>query len=111
MHEESIRAGRLHRHMSFNQKVWSLCARVPRGQVTTYGRIARRLGTDGSRAVGNVLNRNPYAPWVPCHRVVGAAGSLTGFAGGHEKKAKLLEAEGVAVVRGKVDLDEHLYIP
>ena len=58
-----------------------------------------------------MAHRNPYAPLVPCHRVVGADGSLTGFAGGLEKKAKLLEAEGVAVVRGKVDLAEHLYTP
>ena len=62
--------------MTFNEKVWALTAQVPKGQVTTYGEIARRLKTKGFRAVGNALNKNPYSPTVPCHRVVGSDGAL-----------------------------------
>ena len=100
--EREIKAGRIVPGMSFNQKVWALTARVPAGKVTTYGQIAEALGTKGYRAVGNALNRNPYAPAVPCHRVVGGDGSLTGFAGGLEKKRRLLAAEGVDCAGGKV---------
>ena len=100
--ERQILAGRICRGMSFQQKVWAITARVPAGRVTTYGRIARALGTRAYRAVGRALNRNPYAPAVPCHRVVGSDGSLRGFAGGLEKKQRLLEAEGVVVTAGRV---------
>lgn len=94
---QSILTGRLHRSMSFAQKVYALCARVPAGRVTTYGAIAAALGKPhAARAVGQALNRNPYAPAVPCHRVVGADGRLTGFAGGLRKKRHMLAAEGVA---------------
>ena len=102
-YERHIKAGRILPGMTFNQKVWALTARVPAGKVTTYGRIAEALGTKAYRAVGNALNRNPYAPAVPCHRVVGGNGSLTGFAGGLEKKRRLLAAEGVDCSGGKVD--------
>lgn len=101
---DAILAGRIVDGMSFNQKVWALCARIPRGKVTTYGAIAHALGCGGPRAVGNALNRNPYAPQVPCHRVVGSTGKLTGFAGGLDKKAELLRAEGVMVRNDRVDV-------
>lgn len=104
MLEQQIKSGRLTPQMSFNQKVWALCARIPRGKVATYGDIARALNCRGARAVGNALNRNPYAPEVPCHRVVGSDGRLTGFAGGLEKKTALLIAEGVAVSGDRVDI-------
>jgi methylated-DNA-[protein]-cysteine S-methyltransferase len=100
--EDDILAGRIVGGMSFEQQVWAVTARIPRGHVVTYGDIARELGTTAYRAVGRALNRNPYAPRVPCHRVVGSDGSLTGFAGGLEKKRQLLEAEGVACAGGKV---------
>jgi methylated-DNA-[protein]-cysteine S-methyltransferase len=78
--------------------------------VTTYARIAQALGSKGYRAVGNALNRNPYAPAVPCHRVVGSDGSLTGFAGGLEKKRELLRREGLRLrENGKVDLTDALH--
>ena len=94
MREEDIKFGRLHKGMSFNEKVWALCAQVPRGRVTTYSEIARRLGSKGFRAVGNALNKNPYSPDVPCHRVIGANGSLTGYGGGLPTKSWLLSLEG-----------------
>jgi methylated-DNA-[protein]-cysteine S-methyltransferase len=105
----TIKSGRLVPAMTFQEKVWALCARVPRGRVVTYGDIARRLGSRGYRAVGAALHSNPYAPAVPCHRVVGADGSLTGFAGGLEKKRRLLRAEAVAVKRGRVDLSRYRF--
>jgi O-6-methylguanine DNA methyltransferase len=105
MMELRIRGGRMAAGMSFSQKVWAMTARIPPGKIATYGQIARALGQPGAaRAVGGALNRNPYAPQVPCHRVVGADGSLTGFAGGLPTKQRLLAAEGVRVVDGRVDV-------
>src|SRR5256885_11168945 len=100
--EREIKSGKIVPGMNFNQKVWAMTARIPAGQVRTYAWVARELGSKGYRAVGNALNRNPYAPAVPCHRVVGSDGSLTGFAGGLEMKRKLLAREGVPVKGDKV---------
>ena len=102
--EQQIRSGKIVAGMNFNQKVWALTARIPAGRVTTYAEIARKLGSKGYRAVGNALNRNPYAPGVPCHRVVGTSGALTGFAGGLEKKKRMLMEEGVGFVGDRVDV-------
>ena len=105
-HERDIRHGRIVNGMSFNEKVWAMTARIPKGKVVTYADIARALGTTGYRAVGNALNRNPYAPGVPCHRVVGSDGSLTGFASGLEEKRRMLNDEGVRFKGAKVELTE-----
>jgi methylated-DNA-[protein]-cysteine S-methyltransferase len=102
MFEREIKSGTVRKEMSFNQKVWALTSRIPKGQVTTYADIARKLKTRAYRAVGNALNKNPYAPAVPCHRVVGSDGKLTGYAGGLAKKQRLLEREGVVIAEGKV---------
>ncbi|MGB7160180.1 MAG: MGMT family protein [Tepidisphaeraceae bacterium] len=110
MLEKQIRSGKLSPAMSFNQKVWALTARIPRGKVVRYGDIARALKCTAYRAVGNALNKNPYAPGVPCHRVVGSDGSLTGFAGGLEKKREMLKREGVTLRdNGKLDLKDALH--
>jgi len=105
--ETAIHAGKITPQMSFNQKVWALTSRIPKGQVTTYANLAKQLKTRGYRAVGNALNKNPYAPAVPCHRVVGSDGKLTGYAGGLEKKKRMLEQEGIAITDGKV-IPSHL---
>jgi len=105
--EREIKSGRIVPGMNFNQKVWAMTARIPAGQVRTYAWVARELGSKGYRAVGNALNRNPYAPAVPCHRVVGSDGSLTGFAGGLEKKRKMLAREGVEFRNGRVVTPEN----
>jgi methylated-DNA-[protein]-cysteine S-methyltransferase len=102
--EKGVTSGKISKAMSFNQKVWALTARIPAGRVTTYAEIARALGTRGYRAVGNALNRNPYFPKVPCHRVVGSSGALTGFAAGIGKKRSLLQGEGVPMNGARVDL-------
>ena len=103
---EQIKSGKVSPRMNFNQKVWALTARIPRGKVATYADIAKALKTRGFRAVGNALNRNPYAPQVPCHRVVGSNGSLTGFAGGIAAKKRMLEDEGVRFAGDRVDLSQ-----
>ena len=94
---------------SFNEKCYDILRKVPKGKVTTYGEIARALGTKAYRAVGNAMNKNPYAPRVPCYRVVGSNGKMVGFADGVSKKIKMLKAEGVEVVEGKVDLDKYFF--
>ena len=92
------------RMVSFAERVYDVTKKIPRGNVSTYGELARALGTQAYRAVGNALHVNPYAPRVPCHRVVCSDGRLGGFADGVRKKQRLLENEGVAVVCGRVDL-------
>ena len=83
----------------FQQAVWQALLRIPPGETRSYGEIAARLGLpSGGRAVGAANARNPVAIVVPCHRVIGADGSLTGYAGGVEAKRWLLEHErGLAV--------------
>ena len=88
--------------MKFNERVWALTKQIPRGRVSTYKEIALALGTKAHQAVGNALNKNPYAPVVPCHRIVKENGSLGGFAGGCSRKRGLLEVEGIHVKKGKV---------
>ena len=81
----------------FQCRVWEELTKIPYGEVRSYGEIARVLGVPGaSRAVGGACNRNPLLFVVPCHRVVGARGGLTGFAAGVDRKAFLLEMEGKA---------------
>ncbi|MBD3781433.1 MAG: methylated-DNA--[protein]-cysteine S-methyltransferase [Micrococcales bacterium] len=84
------------RGTAFRQRVWEVLATVPWG-TTTYGAIADRLGLPpgASRAVGAANGANPVPIVLPCHRVVGADGTLTGYAGGLERKAALLRLEGV----------------
>ena len=79
----------------FRQTVWNILLTIPRGQTITYGEIARRLGVCCAQAVGGAVGHNPISLIIPCHRVVGAGGSLTGYAGGVDKKQALLELEHV----------------
>jgi methylated-DNA-[protein]-cysteine S-methyltransferase len=79
----------------FQKQVWEALQGIPFGETRTYGRIASQLGQPtASRAVGAANGRNPISIVVPCHRVIGASGKLTGFAGGLEAKARLLTLEG-----------------
>ena len=78
----------------FQQSVWEELLRIPYGETISYGELARRLGKPGSpRAVGLANGRNPISIVVPCHRVIGASGKLTGYGGGLERKAALLDFE------------------
>lgn len=83
----------------FQKSVWGQLRQIPVGQTLSYGAVARRLGKpDASRAVGLANGSNPIAVVVPCHRVIGADGSLTGFGGGLPRKKWLLEHEGAHFV-------------
>jgi methylated-DNA-[protein]-cysteine S-methyltransferase len=82
---------------AFEQRVWDELLTIPYGQTTSYAEIARRIGRAGAaRAVGRANARNPIAIVVPCHRVIGSDGSLTGYAGGLECKRSLLALEAEA---------------
>lgn len=79
----------------FQQRVWAITRAIPRGQTRTYGQIAREAGSPGAaRAVGQSMARNPWPIVVPCHRVVGHDGRLTGFGGGLAMKRQMLMMEG-----------------
>lgn len=89
---------------AFQELVWAELRRIPYGQLTTYGDIARAIaGRTGrpqsAQAVGGAVGRNPAAILIPCHRVVGAGGSLTGFGGGLDVKTALLKSEGVDLTK------------
>ena len=92
---------------SFAGRVYSVTKRIPKGKVSTYKEIARALRTRAYRAVGQALHKNPYAPHVPCHRVVASTGRLHGFASGLKKKKILLAREGVIIKNNKVDLHKY----
>jgi methylated-DNA-[protein]-cysteine S-methyltransferase len=82
---------------AFEQRVWAELARIPYGETASYAEIARRIGRPGAaRAVGHANGRNPIAIVVPCHRVIGSDGSLTGYAGGLDAKRALLALEADA---------------
>ncbi len=94
--------------MSFAEQVYAVCKKIPEGKVATYKSIAEALGSKAYRAVGNALNKNPYAPFVPCHRVVASSGHVHGFAYGLDAKRKLLEKEGIPIRNWKVvDLEKY----
>lgn len=91
---------------SFQESVWEAIKQIPRGKVTTYSAIARHLGKPKAvRAVGTAVAKNPYAPQVPCHRVVPQTGKIGKYSGqdGTQGKIRLLEDEGVSIVAGSVD--------
>lgn len=99
----------------FAQQVYKLLRTVPKGRVTTYQELAKAMDTKAFRAIGQVLRINPYAPAVPCHRVVASNGMLGGFMGERSgpkvlKKIHLLKAEGVIVHGNRViDFEKKLW--
>jgi methylated-DNA-[protein]-cysteine S-methyltransferase len=101
---------------AFERRVYDVVSRVPEGRVTTYGAIARALGCGSARAVGQALRRNPFAPCVPCHRVISSALTAGGFAGetsGAElrRKLRLLRREGVLFQAGRLKEQDRLWTP
>jgi len=93
---------------TFNEKCYNLLKKVPKGKVTTYKKIAKALNSDGYRAVGNAMNKNPYKE-VPCHRVVKSNCEVGGFASGTKNKIRLLKKEGIEIKKVRVDLNKYLY--
>lgn len=95
---------------SFNEKCYELLKHVPEGKVTTYSEIARALNTKAWRAVGSAMAKNKNLFVIPCHRVVRSDGAIGQHALGSDKKAQLLEDEGVVISNGKVtDLDKFIF--
>jgi len=94
----------------FRQSVWSILCEIPYGKTTTYGDIAKKMAAQmnkksmSSQAVGGAVGHNPISIIIPCHRVVGSNGSLTGYAGGIDKKMLLLALEGAPVADFTVPL-------
>ena len=96
---------------TFQRRVYEETAAVPRGRVTTYGRLAEAIGCGSAQAVGQALRRNPFAPEVPCHRVIASDRSLGGFDGHRTgpaltRKVRLLSSEGIHITQGYVDADQ-----
>jgi methylated-DNA-[protein]-cysteine S-methyltransferase len=93
-----------------SQKLYDLLCEIPRGRVTTYKELAKKLKTKGYRAVGQIVGANPNAPKVPCHRVVRSDGGIGGYAFGLPKKIEILATEGVKISDDKVtDFEKKLF--
>ena len=93
------------RGTAFQKEVYRTTQKIPKGKVTTYGAVARSIGSRAYRAVGQALGKNPTPLLVPCHRVIGSDRGLTGFGSGITLKRKILEAEGVEFEGEKVKKD------
>lgn len=104
MPDDSLKSKVLHSELSdFRKRVLLATLEIPKGKVTTYGAIGKTIGCKGAQAIGGALRNNPFAPDVPCHRVVDSKLKLHGFMGKTDneainKKRRLLEAEGVIFV-------------
>jgi len=98
--------------MNFNQKVLNLTRKIPKGKVSTYKEIAKALNTKAYRAVGTALRKNPYAPTVPCHRIINSNGSIGSYKGkkNSKEKIKLLKKEGIKIKNNKIiDFEKKLF--
>jgi methylated-DNA-[protein]-cysteine S-methyltransferase len=97
--------------LNVQQKIFKKLLEVPKGQITTYGELAKAVGLkNGQRAVGKIMNKNPYPVIIPCHRVVMSTGKIGGYAYGEHVKIKMLNNEGIKIKNGKiVDLENIIY--
>jgi methylated-DNA-[protein]-cysteine S-methyltransferase len=94
---------------NFNELCYKILKKVPKGKITTYKAIAKKLETKAYRAVGNAMNKNPYAPKVPCHIVINSNGKIGGFRKGIKNKIRLLKKEGIEIKNNKIDLKKYEY--
>ncbi len=97
--------------MNLEEKIYKKLLEVPKGQITTYGELAKAVGLkNGQRVVGKIMNKNPYPVIIPCHRVVMSTGKIGGYAFGEHIKIKLLNDEGIKIKNGKIlDLENRIY--
>ena len=97
--------------MNLEQKIYKKLLEVPKGQITTYGDLAKAVGLKhGQRIVGKIMNKNPYPVIIPCHRVVMSTGKIGGYAYGEHVKIKMLNDEGIKIKNGKIiDLENTVY--
>lgn len=90
--------------MNLEEKVYKKLLEVPKGQVTTYGELAKAVGLkNGQRLIGRIMNKNPYPVIVPCHRVIMSSGKVGGYAWGEKIKTNMLAKEGIKIKDGKID--------
>lgn len=95
----------------FQETVYAAISNIPKGKVTTYALLAKHLGCNSPQAVGQALKCNPFAPIVPCHRVIASTGLVGGFKGARtgqpiQEKITLLKSEGITINQGTIDLLE-----
>lgn len=97
--------------MNLEQKIYKKLLEVPKGQITTYGELAKAVGLkNGQRVVGKIMNKNPYPVIIPCHRVVMSTGKIGGYAYGEDIKTKMLSDEGIEIKNGKImNLENTVY--
>ena len=97
--------------MNLDEKIYKKLLQVPKGQITTYGELAKAVGLkNGQIVVGKVMNKNPYPVIIPCHRVVMSTGKIGGYAFGKNIKTNMLNDEGIKIQNGKIiDLKNKIY--
>jgi len=97
--------------LNLDQLVYKKLLRVPKGKITTYGELAKAVGLkNGQRAIGRIMNKNPFPVIVPCHRVVNSNGKIGGYAYGQDVKNKMLTKEGIEIQNGKIlDFEKRIY--
>ncbi|HJW20314.1 MAG TPA: MGMT family protein [Candidatus Nitrosotalea sp.] len=89
--------------MKLEHKVYEKLLKVPPGKVTTYSELAKAVGLkNGQRAIGRMMNKNPFPVIVPCHRVILSTGKIGGYAWGEKVKTNMLSKEGIAIKKGKI---------
>ncbi len=89
--------------MKLEHKVYEKLLKVPKGKVTTYSELAKAVGLkNGQRAIGRMMNKNPFPVIVPCHRVILSTGKIGGYAWGEKVKTNMLSKEGIAIKKGKI---------
>ena len=89
--------------MKLEHKVYKKLLKVPKGKVTTYSELAKAVGLkNGQRAIGRIMNKNPFPVIVPCHRVILSSGKIGGYAWGEKIKTNMLSKEGVQIKKGKI---------
>ncbi|HET7336347.1 MAG TPA: MGMT family protein [Candidatus Nitrosotalea sp.] len=96
--------------MKLEHKVYEKLLKVPKGKVTTYGELAKAVGLkNGQRAIGRIMNKNPFPVIVPCHRVILSSGKIGGYAWGEKIKTNMLSKEGVQIKKGKILDKDKIY--
>jgi methylated-DNA-[protein]-cysteine S-methyltransferase len=97
--------------LNLDQLVYKKLLKVPKGKITTYGELAKAVGLkNGQRAIGRIMNKNPFPVIIPCHRVVNSNGKIGGYAYGQDVKNKMLTKEGIEIQNGKIlDFEKRIY--
>lgn len=95
--------------MEFNQKVYNLLLKIPKGKVSTYKEIAKALNCKAYMAVGNTLNKNKFPEKYPCYKIINSSGNLGGYSKGLKLKIKKLKKDRIIIENNKINLDKYLY--